>query len=227
MAFGESGGGRDVCALLASPLAAGLFTRALLQSPPCDFKTLAQMETADAPYVSDAGCRGAANVLACLRGLSTEQALRALPSPTLRELIASGANPYYAANVDGYVLPAAPLTVIQAGAHNQVPVVVGSNMDEASMAVPFSVRTEADYQAAVTRHFGATAEAALLRVYPVAEFSSPRAAMIAMLTDVNFSCQVRAEANTLVQHQPQPVYRYVFNRGLQGPLGVFGAFHGA
>ena len=227
LAFGESGGGRDVCALIASPLAAGLFTRALLESPPCDFKTLAQSEVADAPYVSGAGCSGAADVLACLRGLSGEQAVRALPSPTLLELIASGSNPYYAANIDGYVLPAAPLTVIQAGQHNQVPVVVGSNVDEASMAVPLSVRTEADYQAAVTQHFGATAGPALLRVYPAAAFPSPRAALIAMLTDVNFTCQVRAQANALVQHQQQPVYRYVFNHGLLGPLATFGAFHGA
>jgi para-nitrobenzyl esterase len=227
LAFGESGGGRDVCALIASPLAAGLFTRALLESPPCDFKTLAEMEAADAPYVSGAGCSGAADVLACLRGLSSEQAVRALPSPSLLELIASGSNQYYAANIDGYVLPAAPLTVVQAGQHNKVPVVVGSNAHEASMAVPLSVRTEADYQAAVTQHFGATVGAALLRVYPAANFSSPRAALIAMLTDVNFTCQVRAQANALVQNQPQPVYRYVFNHGVQGPLAMFGAFHGA
>jgi hypothetical protein len=42
-----------------------------MESPPCDFQTLAQTEAIDAPYVSDAGCRGAADVLACLRGLST------------------------------------------------------------------------------------------------------------------------------------------------------------
>src|SRR5689334_24276762 len=108
-----------------------------------------------------------------------------------------------------------------------MPVVLGSNTDEASMAVPLTVRTEADYAAAVNQHFGAPAGAALLREYPATSFASPQAAMVALLTDVNFTCQVRAEADALAQHQSQAVYRYVFNRALLGPLAPFGAFHGA
>ncbi len=65
--------------------------------------------------------------------------------------------------------------------------------------------------------------------YPVASFSTPRAALVAVTTDSQFTCPARAIARAAAANQSAPVYRYFFSQVMRGgpaPLTALGASHG-
>jgi para-nitrobenzyl esterase len=115
LVFGESAGAVDTCVLLAPPLAAGLFQRALMESGACS-------------RPGDAGCGGdrpalcrrpplrrRADLPGCLRGLDTSRA--ALLPPRSASLPREN---QYGPRSTATCLPDAPLRMIQAGAHNHL-----------------------------------------------------------------------------------------------------------
>jgi para-nitrobenzyl esterase len=201
--FGESAGGLSVHSQLASPLAAGLFDRAIVESgayllaPP----TLASAEAAGATVASQAGC--ADQTAACLRSLPVQTILA-------RQ---AGASP----TVDGYLLTQPLATAFASGAFNRVPVIQGSNHDEwrlfvaqteASSGVPLSA---SGYVPAVAATLGISigAATALTAAYPLSAYPSPSVALGAVGTDAIFACNSRRAAGLLSQHVP--TYQYEFN----------------
>jgi para-nitrobenzyl esterase len=129
--FGESAGGANVAALLASPRAKGLFHRAIVQSGSFRTVPLAVAEAGDADY-RDSG-RSIADKLT-RGGEATASALRAAPLAdvfktysTVRE---TRGLPLVIA--DGVTLPSeglfAPLA--NPAAYNAVPTILGTNRDE-------------------------------------------------------------------------------------------------
>ncbi len=117
--FGQSAGGTDATALMASPLSQGLFHRAILQSgasrtlPP-----LAQRERAGERFGEKLKAP-AGGALAYLRSLSTAELLAA---------DTGGATP----NVDGWLLAESPSEAFAAGRQHRVPLIAGSNAIELS-----------------------------------------------------------------------------------------------
>jgi Carboxylesterase family len=111
MIFGESAGGLDVCALIASPGAAGLFQSALIESGGCVADTRTTALATGATLSGNAGCSGSADVSACLRSKTPAELLAALPPV----VTVSGGQPPYQPNVDGSLLPDVPLEVIRSG----------------------------------------------------------------------------------------------------------------
>ena len=71
LVFGESGGAVDTCMMVATPLAAGLFSAALMESGACAAQSGAERQSQGAELAAAAGCDGADEV-ACLRALSVE-----------------------------------------------------------------------------------------------------------------------------------------------------------
>ena len=152
--FGESAGGLNVYSLLASPLAAGLFHRAIAQSPLVASHSMAQARN----YVDDAapghvlssrellcawlqgagraGDRAAARTLiATMAAADIEAFVRGLsPQALLAPVKPGGLNFYEAPTVlqDGYVLPRGPLAGAFAdrSTYHAVPFIVGTNRDE-------------------------------------------------------------------------------------------------
>jgi para-nitrobenzyl esterase len=151
--FGESAGAQNVLTLLASPLAAGLFHRAIAQSPVVDtFDAREATERNDSPLESfrtssrEVAARlwvaagraadvdaadsmlqrtPAAEVAAFLRSLSPAQLLAAFKTGTAGMYLTP--RPIR----DGIVLPKQPLPdLFRSGAWNRVPVILGSNRDE-------------------------------------------------------------------------------------------------
>lgn len=124
--FGESAGGQNVAALLASPVSSGLFDRAIIQSGLFDSTSLDQARTgsdlAALPAASRmAGGEASAGVL---RGLPVETVFGAYDLDESR-----GGLPRVIA--DGVTLPADGLArAFQTGAVHDVPVVTGTNRDE-------------------------------------------------------------------------------------------------
>ena len=132
--FGESAGGANVLSLLASPLAKGLFHRAVVQSGGASTASIAEAHAGD-PLDGPEGSTGSDTVVAALgdspRSRSAEEILRAYPGdkaigmfnmPTLIR--------------DGVVLPEAESKDLFArGEYNQVPIVLGTNRDEIKLFI--------------------------------------------------------------------------------------------
>src|ERR1700722_15565517 len=92
--FGESAGGASVISQLASPLAAGMFSKAIIESGAyANTPTLAKAEAQGTAFATTAGC--ASQTAACLR---------ALPVATLLANEPTG----YVPTVDGTILPLNP-----------------------------------------------------------------------------------------------------------------------
>ena len=151
--FGESAGGQMTLQLLASPLAAGLFHRAIAQSPVCESFSMQEaihgresalesrrcggVEIAARCWAATGRSAGVAAAHDALRGRADADIaafLRALPAATLLESFTPGSVGIYLAPRparDGHVLPLAPLPeVFASGEWNRVPVILGSNRDE-------------------------------------------------------------------------------------------------
>jgi para-nitrobenzyl esterase len=223
MIFGESAGGVNVCTLLASPAAAGLFASALIESGGCVAVTRSAALATGATLADNVGCSAASDIATCLRSKTPSELLSALP-PVVS---VSGGQPPYQPNVDGSLLPTAPLDAIRNGQHNRVPVVIGTNANETGRDVPLTFG-EAEYQAFLASAIAdPVVRAQVSAVYSAANFGSARLAYVALTSDVKFICPARTIARALDGVQTEPVYRYSFTEVLDAPsAGLYGAFHG-
>ena len=203
--FGESAGGLSVHSELTSPLAAGLFHKAIVESGAYSLNqpTQAQAQAAGTAFAAAAGCT--TQTAACLRGLSVSAILAAQTAATM------------VPNVDGFVMPRTVLSALSTGQFNRVPVVEGSNHDEwrlfvaqteATTGVPL---TPAGYIPAIAATLGVSPglAAVIASVYPLAAYSSPSVALGAVGTDVVFACNARISARLLSAYVP--TFQYEFN----------------
>jgi para-nitrobenzyl esterase len=132
--FGESAGGQNVFSLLLTPLAKGLFHRAIVQSGGISPATVAEAQEGN-PEDGSEGSTGSNSVIATLggdaRASGAEAVLQTYPGdkaigmfnmPTLIR--------------DGLVMPDAdPRDLFARGDYNQVPVVLGTNRDEVKLFI--------------------------------------------------------------------------------------------
>ena len=135
--MGQSSGAVDICLLMASPLANGLFQRAILESGECqdtwneDLRTLLNYNLIDTTgeasgerLVRDLGLSSAPNLANKLRQIPADEILKAWKAdPGL----------HFDVIVDGWVVPRQPAQIFAEGKQMQIPVLVGSNADEATV----------------------------------------------------------------------------------------------
>lgn len=222
--FGASSGSLDICDLMASPLAQGLFERAIMQSGFC-----ADGLSPTLPEAEKSGAAFAASVLGQKNGPSIEK-LRSMPADELVRLAAKANGVDWNPIVDARVLPDQPFLVFRKGQQVKVPVIVGSNLDEVSIfastlvgATPHRPQTVTEYRNWLKNAFGNNAEA-VFQAYPAAQDNQVPAAFLAMDTDYEF----RFGANLLareVASSGQNVYQYVFTMTGRGKFASLGAFH--
>jgi len=226
--FGESAGAESVCTLMASPLAEGLFARAIIESAPCPSygKALRPLHAGKPESAEDqgvrvakaAGCDGA-DALACLRKKTPDELLRASPAA----LGFLGKGEHYGLVVDGWLLRDAPAALLAAGKLADVPVMIGTTKDEATLfTAKLRLRLPAVYARIVKRIFPAGADR-VLKIYAPERFGSPKQAFDALVTDVVFTCPARRAARALQAKKPH-VYRFVFAHARDATLG---ATHGS
>jgi para-nitrobenzyl esterase len=215
--FGESAGAQDVFVHVASPLSAGLFSAAVAESGGSYNVTLAENESSMQGVVNAVGCSTSSDVAGCMRAVPAAT-LAAVPSAL--GPLESGMR--YVPSIDGALLSSDVESILAAGTQNPVPFIVGTNADETSRMVP-TVKTEAGYEAAAQAYYGSAATA-LLALYPASSYASPQAALVAMTTDVSWTCSIRYDARLASAHQP--VYRYHFAWTPPGAEAIYGAFHG-
>ncbi|WP_232836953.1 carboxylesterase/lipase family protein [Lentzea terrae] len=183
--FGESAGGLSVCAQLASPRAAGLFAKAIIQSGPCGLTfpaatpgEFAGVWRARADVEKQgAGTLGCAD-LACLRQQPVEKLL------TVHDQFNW---PAY----DTAVLPIDPVVAQRTGRMHHVPTMVGSTHDEmtlfAALLFPQPI-PESAYRAQLVGLFGEKHADKVLALYPVNGNNDARDEMATVLTDKSWSC---------------------------------------
>jgi para-nitrobenzyl esterase len=130
--FGESGGGAKVANLMASPLAKGLFHRAICESgaasqPLAPGVPLKDMGAIGERLFGRLGVDKRKDPLAAARNLSWEQIIEA--GQALSEELGSPMGPWDSA-VDGWFMPDTPASIFQAGRQNVVSLMVGANLGE-------------------------------------------------------------------------------------------------
>jgi carboxylesterase type B len=172
---GESAGAGAVCALLASPPAAGLFSRAILQSGGCVSESAATARQNALALAARAGCNVPARAASCLRAKPEATVLNA-SAGYLPQVVSGGPE-----------LPIAPALAIALGRFTKVPVMVGTNRDEGRpLAAAAAFWTHQQYVQIVTFVFGAALAPAVLKEYPLSDFLPPYQiayALAAELTD--------------------------------------------
>ena len=127
--FGESAGGMSVGVLVASPLAKGLFKRAILESGVGSGPAIQSVDSAQR-----AGIRLADTLGATGSGAATVAKLRAVSAESLLATsvrVAGGpGSPVHWPNIDGYLLRHTVDSTLLLGQGNVVSVIAGSNSDE-------------------------------------------------------------------------------------------------
>jgi len=211
--FGESAGARSVAYLTATPLAAGLFHRAIAESggafaPMPALKTAAYGRAAH----ESLGERFAATV-----GAADLDALRARTAADILTAFAGfGAERLAEGNVDGWVFPDHVEAIYAAGRQHRVPLILGSNKDEGtSLTAPGSrPRTAVDARAALAASLGVFAEEAAA-LYGID--NDPERGYLAALRDQRFTWSMHHWAE-LASAAGQNVYLYFFTFEPPGPL---------
>ena len=126
--FGESAGAADTATLIASPLAKGLFQRAISQSggyPVDSFYTLAEAETMGSkivPHFDPGSTASDAETIAALRELGWEAIVQGAAD--------SQAGTYAEVNIDGWLLPESLAALYKKGKVNAVDLLIGANGNE-------------------------------------------------------------------------------------------------
>jgi len=210
--FGESAGSWSVNYLMATPLARGLFQRAIGESGGAfgPMKTLAEVEKTGVEF---AHAMGAENVQA-LRAKSAEDVLKA-----------SGASSF-PPNVDGWMLPYDVYTIFATGKQNDVPILIGSNADEGKSLTMWPENGKPDmFERQMRSRFHDKADQAL-KLYPAATDQQAKESFYASFRDFVFGWQMRTWARLETKTGKSKAYLYYFTRVPPGPGAQrYGAFH--
>lgn len=222
--FGESAGSWSVNVLQASPLARGLFHRAIGQSGG-SFNGLPALRSSEDGSAESAGEAFAKRLE--IEGDGSAARLRELDAATiLSEASKQGA---FATrpNVDGWVLPKQPVEIYRAGEQADVPVLVGSNRDEAtSLMGRMLPSTKSAVDFVVKSQFSDVADE-FHEAYPVANDDEARRAFIDAFSDRIFGWQMKTWAQ-LSKTVPSPAYLYFFSHSPPHPeKDFYGAYHAA
>jgi para-nitrobenzyl esterase len=225
---GESAGGIDICASLASPTARGLFSKAIMESLYCPTLTHAQADEAGVGLATSIGCADPSTAASCMRSKTASELLQASQS--------FNASP----NIGGRVLPLDPLEAFHAGQWNRSAILLGSNHDEATGGVALALHsagvplplTAPEYVKVVGVAFKSVAPA-VLNEYSALDYPSPFYAFAAEETDSQESCRLSQLAHLF--STMTATYQYEFaDPSPPIPTGWpvvpppgFGAYHGS
>ena len=214
--FGESAGSWSINYLTSTPLAKGLFQRAIGESGAsfAPMRTLAQAE--------QAGSRMNASIQA-LRAESTDDLLKA----------AWGAAPIAGAIpeapvVDGHVFPTDIYTIYLQGKQNDTPLIAGSNGDEATRLFAWPANgTAATFISQARRTYGDMADE-FLKAYQASNDKEAEASHYASIRDQVFTWQMRTWVRLQTQTGKSKAYLYQFTRIPPGPDSAkYRAYHGS
>ena len=195
--FGQSAGSQSVCALMASPLARGLFHRAIGQSAAC----------VNTNYGSDAsGLARGEKLIGSLNPASLRGMRELDPEDLLSAVQETGWESESRLTVDGWILPDTPLAIFRSGRQAPVPLMLGFLADEGVELFPKNkALTENELDVFLQRIAGA--RAADLKAEYVEAFPAPGELQHAVATDFFMAFGMRrwAEYQAAID---QPTFLY-------------------
>ena len=226
---GQSAGSMSVNCLVASPLAKGLFVKAIGESGANfsrDYATLAHAEEEGERIARKLGvASGAGSGVASGAGLGAVSldSLRAIPAEELQKKGAGLGT--WRPIIDGYLLPEQIADIFAEKKENIVVLLTGWNQDEGFMFGP--AKKAADYRQEITKQYGADAEV-VLKYYPADNDSVAGVSQLYLSRDDIFGHQNYAWA-VMASAQGQKVFVYRFVRKPPTAAGEkdWGAFHTA
>jgi para-nitrobenzyl esterase len=213
---GQSAGSLSVSILMASPLGKGLFQRAIGESGGL-FEPL-QL----APKYLLANAEHDGDKYAASLGAASLMDLRRLPAAQLT----GNAGGIVHAVIEPYVLPRSPYEAFASGQQNDVPLLIGSNADEARAIVDVTHDTAATFDSDVEHSVGQLPPA-LLAAYPHATDEEARQAQLGLERDLRFGWDMWAWARLQAGTGKSPVFYYLFRQQPPFPAGSVYAGWGA
>ncbi len=204
---GQSAGSSSVAFLQASPLAKGLFQRAVGFSG-------SPFGNAD-PLPTRADAEKAGLAIQETLGAKSLDELRTLPADKIVAVqrdcqLGCAGTIRVGPSVDGYFLPDAPTAIFAAGRQNDVPLLVGFTRDESSNDVS-KARSLAEYQAAAKHVYGDRVDA-FLRLYPASTDAEAREMGRAAAREGMMEGRMRAWAKAHGKWSKSPIYMFMFSR---------------
>ena len=215
--FGESAGSFAVSTLMASPMAQGLFTRAIGESggaldDQLGGRTLAQQTQAGDDWAQSLGAKSLA-------------ALRDLPAETILQASRKSGAPRFSEIIDGKVLTEPVAATYAEGKQAHVPLLAGWNRDEGNMEAAKGM-TVAQWQSQAAMNFADHA-AEFLELYPATDDEQAARSSIDYSGDTFIAFGTWKWIEAQVKTGEAPVYRYHFE--LAAPVSKFdpdaAAFH--
>ena len=206
--FGESAGSFSVSAQMASPLARGLFQRAIGESGAFfrigETGTLATLPLAAA---EKAGAEFGTSI-----GKDSLAALRALPAEDLLKAVLDGKR-WFSPNLDGYFMPRDTIDVYAAGEQSHVPLLAGWNADEVRAGVVLGKEkvTAKSFTDDTRKRFGPAADQ-MLKVYPAGSDAEALESAASLASDVFIRYATWKWIEMQEKTGESPVYRYQFDR---------------
>jgi para-nitrobenzyl esterase len=143
---GQSAGANSVHNLVASPLAKGLFQRAIAESG-----SSYALATPPTPMLAAAEAVGLK--FAAAKGAGSLRELRAMSPDALMAKLSDGSAPAFRPVIDRHFLTADPKEIYAEGKQNDVPELTGMNMDEKSAAADYGVIPMAAFETSVREHY--------------------------------------------------------------------------
>lgn len=207
---GQSAGSMSVNCMVATPLAKGLFTKAIAESG-ANFgrnqPSLAPAEEAGVAFAKSVGAAG----LADLRKFSPQELMKGQLG--IRGPI-----------IDGYVLPQHIADIFGVGKQNPVDLLTGWNQDEGLLFGP--VKNASDFKAQISQQYGDNA-GKVLTYYPASDDAEASQSQLNLSRDMIFGFQNYAWANVQAKQGKTKVYVYRFTRKVPGTgeYAKYGAFH--
>ena len=202
--FGESSGSQSVSILMGSPLAKGLFAKAIGESG----SSLQEL-----PSITEIGLRGAAYTSAL--GAKTIADLRAISAERINTAAAwdfqGGAPVIFAPGIDGYVIPIELTKLFRQGKQNDVALIAGYNKAEffPFLAESLPHKNAAEFRAAATLVFGDRMKE-FLALYPSDTDADAKTAAEQLLGDMRQCAETWRWLTIQAQTGKSPVYGYDF-----------------
>jgi para-nitrobenzyl esterase len=211
---GQSAGARSVNILTASPMAKGLFQRAIAQSSPySDRVTLNLLSEAE---------KNGVRLMDSLKVKSIEE-LRTIPADSL-QLLNNKLNFRFGPVVDGWYLPQDVGVIFSKGQQNDVPLITGITADEGSSSPEYGNLPAEEFRMRMKGEYGKAADQ-FFRFYPAgnnseASLSQKQSARDAGLANMYLWAEKRAFTSKT------PVFNYYLERVTPWPdYPQYGAFH--
>ena len=220
---GQSAGGMSVHDLTASPLAKGLFQRAIVESGGSNIdrvgipgpRTLVEAEADGRKFADSKGAKSLKELRAMSWQKLTQGGSEGPLSPGL----------HFAPIVDGYLLPAPVREIFAQGKQNDVVTLTGANTGElGGFGPPQGPVTAESFRKQAEQRYGAAA-GEFLKLYPVATDDEAKLAQRHSVRDqalVSMYLWAKERSKTA----KTKVFEYLWDHALPGPDAErFGAFH--